>query len=569
MDRLGFPSLTRLRPLLLLGLLILAGEGARRIVAGEILGPASTRASDALPLYLSAGAVSLGLDPTEQSALARVYDERGLQIGAATFSTLYPATAGALLRPAAALDWDQFSMLWRSLLLVSLGFYGVAAAWLAEGSRIVRLCWGAGVAALLLWHPVSAECVRLGQVNMLLGALCALGIAAVRRGPEWAAGPVLAVGALIKLVPGALIFPVLVTRRWRAAVGLGLVGLAGLGLCLPTVPISRIIEGIRGTLAFQGAIDPDWLVGRSLAPGWMRWLGFFRHEPAQWMTLGAALLLPALHPSREVVAAAMALLCAWLGADASGFHVLYVPLAFPALIYLGVGSLFRVLLVALLFYGVPQLPGLAAEPRMVLVGLGLWLATMVQLLRLVGARPRSAVGRDPVLGPALPTLAGLGVGWLLAHTWPEAGPVAPPLAEGQTTPEGPGFIRASDRVPGLDRALGAGLDRPASTLAKPGTIRAVQLYLRRAPLLWGELAERYPARTTLMRARASAAPGGELRALSGREVGAWLREEQATVEQLQKDGLELGVLPSALQEALSSGLGDPNLSVPEVPNPPG
>lgn len=554
------------RALVLVLLLATTGAGAWRIVDQEILHPGSTRASDALPLYLSAGAVAAGLDPTDQAALARVYDERGLDVGAATFSTLYPATAGALLEPVASLDWDGFSRLWRSILLGALLMYGVAAAWMAPGSWTTRLGWGLLVCSVLLWHPVSAECVRLGQVNMVLGALCALGIAAVRRGPVMLAAPVLALGALIKLVPGALILPVLAARRLGPVLLLSLLGIAGLGLAMFTVPLRTILEGVLGTLAFQAAIDPDWLVGRTLAPDWMRWLGFVRHDPLQWITLGAAIGIPALRPSMGTAAAGMALICAWLGADASGFHVLYVPLVFPAFLALSVGRGWMLAGLSAVFYGLPHLDGLAPEPQMVLFGLIVWVIAAAELLREAMKVPISTVERDGVLGPAIPTLAGLGVGWLLSHAWPAEGPVAPPLAEGQTTPEGPGFIRASDRVPGASKALGGGVDRPASTLARPGTIRAVQLHLRKAPVLWRELAAKYPARASLMEARADAAPAGELRELSGREVGAWLRDEQALVDTLRADGLELGDVPAGLAAAMASGLADPDLET-RIPEP--
>jgi len=89
-----------------------------------------------------------------------------------------------------------------------------------------------------------------------------------------------------------------------------------------------VIEAIRETLRFQATIDPDWLVGRDPAPEWMRLLGFVRHTPLQWITLAAVAIVPAARPSARTALAGMALLCAWLGADAAGFHVLYAPLAY-------------------------------------------------------------------------------------------------------------------------------------------------------------------------------------------------------------------------------------------------
>jgi hypothetical protein len=63
----------------------------------------------------------------------------------------------------------------------------------------------------------------------------------------------------------------------------------------------------------------------------------------------------------------------------------------------------------------------------------------------------------------------------------------------------------------------------------------------------------------LFRARAKAAPRGQLHELSGREIRSWLQEDQRTMEQLVAEGLDPGELGAALTNALSSGLADPGL----------
>lgn len=552
--------------------LALAAGGLGRIVQVEIVGNAQSRASDALPLYLSGSAVAAGLDPTSEASLAKVYDERGLSVGAATFSTLYPATAGVLMRAPAALEWSAFTTLWRWVLLGAVTLFGVAAAGFVAGDRWSRLLWGGAVTAVLAWHPVTAECVRLGQANMLLGALCALAMAGVATNARaalatgrraWAVdlaiGAALGLGGALKLVPGALLLPIVATRRWRPAVGAAIVGGIALALVLPVTPLPRVVEAIRETLRFQATIDPDWLVGRDPAPEWMRYLGFVRHAPLQWMTLAAAVFVPAARPSAPTAVAGMALLTAWLGADAAGFHVLYAPLAYPVFLLLA-GRPVAFALLALAFYGLSVWPAvLGPEPRMVLFGLLAWSVAAATLLREAAAVPIGTLEADGEARQAALAVAGVATGFLLVGAMPGDGPVAAPLPEGQTTPEGAGFIRPSDRVPGEVRALGAGLDRPASTLARAGTIRAVQLYLRRAPVAWGLLAERYPARAALCTARASAAPGGDLRDHSGRAIAGWLTEEKETIARLQAEGLDLGDLPAGLTAALASGLADPDL----------
>jgi hypothetical protein len=568
----------------------LAGLG--RVAHTEIIGHAETRASDALPLYLSGAAVSLGLDPTREESLARVYDERDLSVGAATFSTLYPATAGVLMQPLAALDWLTFTTVWRWILLAAVASFGVSVGLAKRGWS--GLAWGAGVVAVLAWHPVTAECVRLGQVNMVLGALCAAAMAALARegGSPWLAnapappgggtpsawapavpmGLALGLGGALKLVPAALILPLLASRRWRAPAIVAGLGVLALATTLPTVSLGRTIEAVLGTLKFQAAIDPDWLVGRTPAPEWMRVIGFIRHEPLQWVSLALAIGIPVLRPSRGTALAGMATITAWLGADAAGFHVLYAPLAYPVFLLLAVGTgaesrgtapryLAAFVAVAAAFYALAWFPDtLGAEPRMVLFGFVAWAAAVWRLFGEASRVDPGPLEADLEVRQAGLALAGVATGVLLVGAMPGDGPVAAPLPEGQTTPEGPGFIHANDRVPGQTRALGAGLDRPASTLARPGTIRHLQLYMRRAPVVWGELAERYPARASAMRARAEAAPSGDLRDQSGRDIAEWLAAEEAIVKQLRTEGLDLADIPVALQQALSSGLTDPGLA---------
>jgi hypothetical protein len=550
---------------------LVALAGLARIAEAEIVGHSETRASDALPLYLSGGAVAAGLDPTREASLAKVYDARALSVGAATFSTLYPATAGVLMRAPASLAWADFTTLWRWILLGAVATFGLAAGAFVGGDRGRRALGGGGVTAVLAWHPVTAECVRLGQVNLVLGALCAVAMAGVAvngradaggRRPlmvDLVVGAALGLGGALKLVPAALLLPIVATRRWRPIVGAAVIGLGALLLVLPVTPLPRVIEAIRETLRFQATIDPDWLVGRDPAPDWMRLLGFVRHTPLQWITLAAVAIVPAARPSPRTALAGMALLCAWLGADAAGFHVLYAPLAYPVFLLL-LGRPVAFVALAAAFYALSVTPAaLGPEPRMVLFGLVAWAAAAATLLRDATAVPAGTVEADGEARQAGLALAGVATGILLVGAVPGDGPVAAPLPEGQTTPDGAGFIRPSDRVPGAVRALGAGMDRPASTLARPGTIRALQLYLRGAPVAWGRLAERYPARADLCAARAAAAPGGDLRDHSGRAIAAWLSDEQATVTRLQAEGLDLGDIPTRLAAALASGLADPSL----------
>jgi hypothetical protein len=528
----------------------------------EILSATTTRASDALPLYLSACAVADGLDPTLQESLSQAYHHRQMNVGAATFSTLYPATAGWLLKPVSTLSWESFTDLWRWILLCSLASFPFAV--LATEARPSRYLRAGLLGAVLAWHPYAAECIRLGQVNLLLAALCTVAMVAVLAGPAWVGGIALATGALIKLVPAGLALPLLVGRQLKPVLVAGLVGSIGLGLTLLYVPAPRLIQGIQETLAFQASIDPDWLVGKNPAPMLVRWFGYFRHEPMQGLTLLSCGLIVGLRPCRQSIVAGMGLICAWLGADAAGFHVLYTPLLYP--VFLLASSEGWLVWVACLG-GYSLLPWLflaAPEPQAVLFGVGVWGWCLYRLLSSAKAVASGALEQSRELAQAGAAISGLIVGALLGKTWPEAGPVAAPLPEGQTIPDGAGFIRPNDEVPGAIKALGGGLDRPASTLAKPGTIRDLQLYLRKAPLLWEQAAARYPARSSILKGRAQAAPSGELREISGRDIRTWLLEEKTVMAQAQSEGLELGELPLLLQKALASGLAEEAPVIPAI-----
>jgi hypothetical protein len=578
-----------LRRILALGAVLVALAGLRRVAEAEVFSREPMRASDALPLYLAAGAVSDGHDPTDRSALEEAYDSRGMVVGAATFSTLYPPTAGSLLRGVAGVRWPAFVLGWRVVLLASVAGVGVAAGRLARrrgAGGAASVAWGGATATALAWHPVVTEGVRLGQVNMLLAALCALAMAVLpdRAEPEGradgaaapvqpgrdlavdvAVGALLALGALLKLVPGGLLLPLAAARRTRpVAVAAGL-GLLAVAVAFVHTPPARFVEAVLETLRFQSEIRPDWLVGRNPAPDWMLPLGHARHAGLQWITLLTAVVMPLVWPSSSVVRAAMALVCAWLGADAAGFHVLYIPLAWPVLALVAGRPVVWGLGVAALWAAAPwDPPGtpavLAPEPRMVLAGYVLWALAGVQLVASIRATPAAAwVARLPG-GPSFSggatALAGVLCGVSLAASQPGNGPWSPPLPRGVQAPRGAGYIHAGERAPGRGQGgLGAGLDRSASTLARPGTIRGLQMYLRRAPLRWAELAERYPALSEEMHARALRAPRKELRDLSGRQVGTWLLAERDSLARCVRDGLDVTELDAMFQEAWASGLG--------------
>ncbi len=400
---------------------------------------------------------------------------------------------------------------WRWLLLISLvgtGLLGCAvhpsrkwARWIAPGLGLL----------VLLALPASADCVRLGQVNMFLALLLTVAMLACARGWESAGAGALALGAGVKLVPGLLVLPLVAARRWRAVAVAASVGLAILVSTAAQLPIERIVHGIVDTARFQSGIYPDWAALHAKPYRWLAFVAQLRHGPLLLFTLAAGLAAVAIHPRRRVVVAVFAMLSAWLGCTASAFHVLYSPLFYPALLYLVAWPLERdaplgravptslgALAVMGLAVGCEDL-GLVLEARMTLAGAALWALCGIRLL---DAWRRSGPAAAPIarrLAGWLPVGLGLLAGLLVARALPGKGPMGPvvPLALQDEAPAG--FILEGDDVPGAGVAVDSvdATNEPrrtgrwprvavGSTLV-PGTHGAMKRHLASAPNLWRSL----------------------------------------------------------------------------------
>lgn len=433
-------------------------QGAR-VVPDSLRAPAD-EAADALPLFLATVTMAEGGDPGDRLALRASYEARGLRARAATYSTLYPATLPALLRPVAGLDWPAFVHLWRGVLLAALlacGALGLCVMPLARWARPMALPLGL---ALVLALPVSAECVRLGQANMLLALLITVAMACVaRRWDAWAGGA-LALGVAVKLVPGLLVIPLLAARRWRALLAATLVGLAILGLALASLPAERLVHGVVQTVRFQAAIQPDWAARHAHPAGWLAFLASLRHGPLLLLSLALGLPAAAIAPRRSVLVTVLALFSAWLGCSAAAFHALYLPLLYPALLHLVAWPLERdaplrwavpsaslaLLATAAAFFIEPQ--GVVLEARMSLLGMLVWGLCVLRLAvawRGVELPSHGLVGR---LTAHYPAALALLLGVLLARALPQTRPLAPPEPPALQQEIEVGFIRAGDPAPG-------------------------------------------------------------------------------------------------------------------------
>lgn len=303
-------------------------------VYAEAADPAS--ASDSLPLYLGAKAVSQGLDPTDQATLEAVYTAADINVTKALFSVLYPPSIHVLLQPIAELSHYGFLHYWRIALLGVL-VLGMAAAGTVGVSR-PRAPLGAALAVLgaFAFFPLFVDVqLGLGQPNVIIVGLFGLAIGASGRGLNSVAAGAAVVGTAIKLVPAIVFWPMLWARRWRGLAAAALMGVVGLGLTVAHVPVDRVVANLGDTLAFQQTVEPHWLHVPSL-PDWGRFLGHLRRPALLLMSLGLsgfAVWANRFNPSRrrEATAVSIGLLSTALAADSSGVGAYYATMAMPGM----------------------------------------------------------------------------------------------------------------------------------------------------------------------------------------------------------------------------------------------
>jgi len=484
---------------------------------GSVLYDGQTRMSDALPLYLYGAAFLEGLSPVDPASLQAVYDERGLRVGAAIWSTLYPATAAPLMAPLGALSWEAFNRVWGALLLASALAVGV----LVPGGRDRVVAAGVGVGLMGFFLP-AVEAARLGQVNNLLALLGAAACLAVYRNRDLLAGALVGVGACLKLVPAVLVFPWLLGGRWKTAVGGLLVGLPILGVSLLVTSPAELLEALQQTARFQDTVAPAWL-DRMAFPAWLVELGTVRHRGLLAASLFASAGLVLWRPSKEVRLGGAFLLLAWLGTDAAAFHILYAPLYAPAMVWLVKwcledGPAWRFAVGALVLAGALIAPRVDlvvqdATVSCVIYGYLLWVAVLARTtsdaLASVERGPlNTLVGRWPV------PCAGLSGLTLVVALLVPRGDIAAAVPEGATLmPDGSivftgaGFLDEQTLPPGahLLSPGDVGGDLPTSldmTPAEgerrwpemspighllPGTRKVLDQHLKTAPARWREL----------------------------------------------------------------------------------
>lgn len=232
-------------------------------------------AVDFLPLWLGAGLIMEGRDPTSAAEAEVLFRSEGLPMRPGGFFSYYPPTAALPALPLRALSFRNAVDVWRvvcslstplGVMCAGLAGFAVVAPGLRARSRQAVTTAGLITALALMARParIVLPTGQPGPVVVLFTGVALLFMALNR--PRSAAG-VAALGAALKLVPGVLL-PVLVLRRqWGAVLtALGaLVGLVG-GLFVLGVPVHPLVWSgellafvSRGPLPSWGA-EPAWMM---------------------------------------------------------------------------------------------------------------------------------------------------------------------------------------------------------------------------------------------------------------------------------------------------------------------
>ena len=175
----------------------------------------------------------------------------------------YPPLLAILFAPLTLLSCAGATMGWRVVTLVLWGLCAFAltrAPW-----RPNSPAWAFVACALVALYLPLIDGMLLGQIHLAILASCLAGAALVARQREFSGGAVLAAGAWIKYVPGAVVAYYLLTGRWRVAVG-ALVSGAVLLLAQVAIvgPLSLMDSLSPSLFAVTGAVWAGW-------PGGMAW----------------------------------------------------------------------------------------------------------------------------------------------------------------------------------------------------------------------------------------------------------------------------------------------------------
>lgn len=212
--------------------------------------------NDFATYWLAGKLVSVGQSPYDLDALAALGRARGIDHVPGTGYS-YPPPFAVVMVPLAALPFTAAaSIFW----LISLLAFGVAvAAWLRD-----PLVWEGGprcslsAAFLAGCYPPVLGSVFVGQVNLLVAAAVSVGVRAALRHDgvrSTAAGLLIGLGGIVKVVPLALCLPLAIARRQVAVVSM--IATAATAMVAAWLAAAPVFEDVR-RLAALNAPDPYW-----------------------------------------------------------------------------------------------------------------------------------------------------------------------------------------------------------------------------------------------------------------------------------------------------------------------
>ena len=205
--------------------------------------------------YLAAKLITQGQSPYDKHALAELGNAEGLRFVVGTGYS-YPLPFALAMIPFTALPFKTAVLAFNGL---SLALFGLTvAAWIgwAHGWEPQLLRRRIALAAAAGLYPSVYGTIANGQANLVLFPLLGLGtIAALDGGRSWgrlAGGVGIGLAAIVKLTPGLFIVPLLLGRRFWAALG-GVLG-AGGALAVAALLAPWAGEGSEGLMSL---LEPD------------------------------------------------------------------------------------------------------------------------------------------------------------------------------------------------------------------------------------------------------------------------------------------------------------------------
>jgi alpha-1,2-mannosyltransferase len=171
----------------------------------------------------------------------------------------YPLPFALAMVPFAALPFDVAVVCFNSLSLAAFGL--TVAAWatvIHPGATAARWTLVALVAGA---YPPIYGTVAMGQANLILFPLLAVGAALALDGAAAAGRPparpfvgglLLGLAAAVKLVPGALIVPLALGRKWATSSGLAVGATGAMAISAAIVPWA-----VSGSGGLASLLDPD------------------------------------------------------------------------------------------------------------------------------------------------------------------------------------------------------------------------------------------------------------------------------------------------------------------------